>query len=59
MQVPKHLRGDARRDWIRRYEANRKPTRERLAAQQAAVAAWNAGAVAAPDRMQRKEDSND
>lgn len=57
MQIPKHLRGAARQDYIRRYRANRKPTREVLAAQQAAVAQWNAGVENAPSRMAHVEEN--
>lgn len=53
------LRGQALADSKARHRANRKPPKHVLAAQAAAVARWGAEATHAPDRMQRKEDSND
>jgi len=53
------LRGQALADYNARKRANRKPPPHILAAQAAAVAKWGAEATHAPDRMQRKEDSND
>lgn len=52
-------RGAAAADSAARRASNRKPAKATLAAQAAAVAAWNAGATHAPDRMQRKEDATD
>lgn len=45
------LRGAAARQAAQRHRANRKPQRQILAAQAAAVARWGSGVQHAPDRM--------